>query len=284
MRTIAVHGGCGNPPGDEIRDEPARHDALRAAVEAADAVLASGGGALDGAQAAVEVLEDAPQFNAGRGSVLTADGIPEMDAAVMSGHDRRAGAVAAVETVRHPVALARAVMETTPHVMLIGIGAERLASEAQLDRMPRDWFVTNEQRERWWQAHGTVGAVVLADDGRLAAATSTGGVFGQRTGRVGDSPLIGAGTYANDRVAVSGTGDGEDLIRGVAAHTVASLVEYAGVPLADACQRVVESVGARDAGLIAVDRDGNVAMPFNTRVMSRAVKNGDGPVQTAVWE
>ena len=278
--TIVVHGGCGTPAGKTIADEPSYHDALATAVEAAERSLSGGGTAIDAAQAAVESLEDAPQFNAGRGSVLTADGFVEMDAALMSGG--RAGAVAAVETVRHPVALARAVMEATPHVMLVATGAERLASEHGLERMPRDWFVTERQRERWWKAHGTVGAVVLDDAGRLAAATSTGGVFGQRAGRVGDTPLIGAGTYADERVAVSATGDGEAIVRAVAAHSVAALVEHAGLPLAEACRRVVGNVMG-DAGLIAVDADGNVALPFNTTVMHRALRQGERPVETAVW-
>ena len=280
--TIVVHGGCGNPSSDSIPDERAYHDALRAAVDAADATLRGGGAALDAAQAAVESLEDAPQFNAGRGSVLTIDGYIEMDAALMSGHDGRAGAVAAVETVRHPIALARGVMDETDHVMIVGTGAERLASETGIERCPPDWFVTDRQRERWWKARGTVGAVVLDANGALAAATSTGGTFGQHAGRVGDSPLIGAGTYANTRVAVSATGDGEGLIRAVAAHSVVGLVQLAGIPLADACARVVDSVSG-DAGLIAVDVDGNVAMPCNTRVMHRAVKRGDGETETAVW-
>jgi L-asparaginase / beta-aspartyl-peptidase len=279
---VVVHGGCGNPREDRLLDEDASHGALRVAVDAASALLESGRGALDAAQAAVEVLEDEPQFNAGRGSVLTVDGVAEMDAAVMDGRTRHAGAVAAVETVRHPVALARAVMEQTPHVMLIATGAERLASEVGLERMSRDWFVTDRQRQRWWQVHGTVGAVVRDAGGAVAAATSTGGVFGQRTGRVGDSPLIGAGTYADERVAVSATGDGEALITAVAAHTVAALVEHAGLSLAEACRRVVETV-AGEAGLIAVGADGEVAMPFNTRMMNRAWRVGEGVVETRVW-
>jgi beta-aspartyl-peptidase (threonine type) len=282
VSTVVVHGGCGNPRGDSVRNEPDYHDALRAAVAAADASLAGGGTALDAAQAAVESLEDAPQFNAGRGSVLTAEGSVEMDAALMSGHDGRAGAVAVVTTPRHAIALARAVMDTTPHGMLAGEGAERLAGARGLERMAPDWFVTDRQRERWWQARGTVGAVVLDDDGRLAAATSTGGTTGQLAGRVGDSPLIGAGTWADARVAVSMTGDGEGIMRSAAAHTVAALVEHAGLRLDEACERVVGSIDG-DAGLIAVDREGNVALPFNTRVMHRAQRRGGGPVETAVW-
>lgn len=282
MSTIVVHGGCGNPRGDSLRDEAGYHDALRAAVEVAGTALRRGGLALDAAQAAVESLEDAPQFNAGRGSVLTADGSVEMDAALMSGHDRRAGAVAAVTTPRNPVALARAVMDATPHLMLAGQGAERLAADCGIERMAPDWFVTDRQRERWWKARGTVGAVVLDDDGRLAAATSTGGAAAQMPGRVGDSSLIGAGTWADDRVAVSATGDGELIIRAAGAHRVAALVELAGLPVSDACRQVVDSI-AGEAGLIAVDRDGNIALPFNTRVMHRAQRCGDGPIETAVW-
>jgi beta-aspartyl-peptidase (threonine type) len=214
--------------------------------------------------------------------VLTADGAVEMDAALMSGHDRRAGAVAAVTTPRNAIALARAVMEATPHVMLAGLGAESLAAAQGIERMAPDWFITDRQRERWWKARGTVGAVVLDDDGRLAAATSTGGTSGQRSGRVGDSPVIGAGTWADDRVAVSATGDGELLIRAAAAHRVAALVELGGLSLADACGQVVESIEG-DAGLIAVDADGDVALPFNTRVMHRAHRRGEGAIETAVW-
>ena len=281
MSTVVVHGGCGNPRGDSIDDEAGYHDALRAAVDAADTVLRDRGAAVDAAQAAVELLEDAPQFNAGRGSVLTADGSVEMDAALMSG-DGSAGAVALVTTPRHPIALARAVRDSTPHVMLAGQGAERLADDRGLERMAPDWFVTERRRRAWWKARGTVGAVVLDDDGGLAAATSTGGTTGQMPGRIGDSPLIGAGTWADERVAVSATGDGERIVRAAAAHSVAALVELGGLSLSDACRRVIDSIGG-EAGLIAVDRNGNIALPFNTRVMHRAHRRRDDGAETAVW-
>jgi L-asparaginase / beta-aspartyl-peptidase len=282
VSTIVVHGGAGNPRGELITDEPEYHHALREAVEAAGAALRDGGAAIDAAQAAVESLEDAPQFNAGRGSVLTADGSVEMDAAVMDGAGGHAGAVAVVTTVRHPIALARAVMDTTPHAMLAGPGAERIARDRGLECMPPDWFVTDRRREQWWKAHGTVGAVVLDDAGRLAAATSTGGTSGQLPGRVGDSPQIAAGTWADTRVAISATGEGEHILRVAAAHSVAALVELSGLSLVDACQRVVDSVEG-EIGLIAVDADGNVALPCNTRLMHRAVRRGDGVIETAVW-
>jgi L-asparaginase / beta-aspartyl-peptidase len=286
-RVIVVHGGCGNPAAGVVRDEAAYHRGLEEALGAGSAVLEDGGSALDAVQAAVESLEDCPLFNAGRGSVLTTEGRVEMDASLMSGADLRAGAVAAVTRVRHAVALARAVMETTPHLLLAGEGAERFAEEQGLELCEADWFVTERQRERWMAAQGTVGAVALDGAGHLAAATSTGGVRGQLPGRVGDSPVIGAGTYADDAsCAVSATGSGEVIMRAVLAAEVAALVRHAGLPLEEACARAIrERVAPRrgDAGLIAVDRDGNVAMPANTTVMHRGVVRNGGEPSTAVF-
>jgi L-asparaginase / beta-aspartyl-peptidase len=284
---IAVHGGAGGPPRD---GEAPYREALAAAIDAARTSLGGGGSALDAAQAAVELLEDSPLFNAGRGSVLTGDGVAEMDAAVMWGPDRSAGAVAAVTTVRHPVALARAVMSETPHVLIAGAGAERLAERLGLERMRPDWFVTDRERERHGRraavaepGGGTVGAVVLDTEGRLAAATSTGGVAGQLPGRIGDSPLPGAGTWADDTVAVSCTGDGEAMIRTATAHELAALVRHGGLPLDEAAARVMEELGAPAAGgLIAVGGDGRIAMPFSTPAMHRGWAAGDAPTQTAV--
>ncbi len=270
---LLVHGGCGNPRGGGLRDEPEYHRALEEALAAGWAVLEADGAAVDAVQAAVESLEDSPLFNAGRGSVLTSEGTVETDAALMMG-DGRAGAVAAVTGVRHAVALARVVMEDTGHVMLAGPGAERLAEEHGLELCEPGWFVTDRQQERWLASQGTVGAVALDSAGRLAAATSTGGVAGQLPGRIGDSPLIGAGTYANERCAISATGSGEAIMRRVGAHEVAALVHHGGLSLAESCERVVDSIEG-DAGLIAVDRDGNVAMPFNTTVMHRGLKRHD---------
>jgi L-asparaginase / beta-aspartyl-peptidase len=284
---IAVHGGAGSPPRD---GEGPYRDALGVAVDAARASIGDGGSALDAALAAVELLEDSPLFNAGRGSVLTGDGVAEMDAAVMWGPDRGAGAVAAVTTVRHPVALARAVMSQTPHVLIAGAGAERLAERLGLERMDPEWFVTDRERERHARrvavaepGGGTVGAVVLDGQGRLAAATSTGGVPGQLPGRIGDSPLPGAGTWADDTVAVSCTGDGEAMIRTAAAHELAALVRHGGLALEEAAERVMEELGPLGAGgLIAVGRDGRIAMPFSTPAMHRGWVAGDEPAQTAV--
>jgi beta-aspartyl-peptidase (threonine type) len=284
---IVVHGGCGNPPAGRVRDEQAYRRALEEALHAGQAVLDGGGTALDATQAAVEWLEDCPLFNAGRGSVLSSEGVVEMDAAIMSGADLRAGAVASITRVRHPVALARAVMEETPHVLLTAAGAERLAEDRGLELCDADWFVTAHQRERWLASQGTVGAVALDTGGHLAAATSTGGVREQRAGRVGDSPLIGAGTYADDAAcAVSATGDGEAIIRAVASHEVAALVRHRELALADACGQVLRQRIAPlggEAGLIAVDPAGNVAMPFNTTLMHRGVVRGGGPPETALY-
>jgi beta-aspartyl-peptidase (threonine type) len=284
---IAVHGGCGNPAAGVVRDEDAYHRALEEALGAGSSVLEGGGSALDAAQAAVESLEDCPLFNAGRGSVLTSEGAVEMDASIMSGADLRAGAVAAVTGVRHPVALARAVMENTSHVLLAGPGAERLAVSRGLELCEADWFVTERQRERWMEAKGTVGAVALDGDGHLAAATSTGGVRGQLPGRVGDSPLIGSGTFADDNVcAVSTTGDGELIVRATLSAEVAALIRHAGLALEEACERAIRErvLPLRgDAGLIALDPAGNVAMPANTTVMHRGVIRNGGPAETAVF-
>jgi beta-aspartyl-peptidase (threonine type) len=238
-------------------------------------------------QAAVECLEDCPLFNAGRGSVLTSEGRVEMDASIMSGADLRAGAVAVVSGVRHPVALARVVMEETPHLLIAGSGAERLAEQHGLELCEDDWFVTERQHERWMASKGTVGGVALDADGHLAAATSTGGVRGQLPGRVGDSPLIGSGTYAEDGVcAVSATGDGELIVRAVLAAEVAALIRHRGLTLDDACTAAMRDRIAPlrgDAGLIALDPQGNVAMPANTTVMHRGLVRNGGVAETAVF-
>ncbi|HEX8645643.1 MAG TPA: isoaspartyl peptidase/L-asparaginase [Thermoleophilaceae bacterium] len=300
---VAVHGGAGHGPrGGEAA--AARHRAaLQEAVEAARGALRGGGSALDAAVAAVVALEDCPLFNAGRGAVETEAGEFELDAAVMHGPERRAGAVAAVAGVRNPVLLARAVMETTPHVLLVGGGARALAEREGLELAGPEWFAERAPDHVPGDAgpapagdagpapaagaeppaHGTVGAVVLDRSGRLAAATSTGGVRGQMPGRVGDTSLPGAGTYADERVAVSATGQGEAMMRTVAAHEVAALVRHAGLGLEEAAARAladVEPLGG--GGLIALDAGGALAMPFNTPAMFRAWARGDGAVRASV--
>ena len=292
--TIVVHGGAGNPRGGRIAVETPYHAGLSAALEAGYAVLAGGGRSLDAVQAAVQSLEDDPMFNSARGAVLNEDGVVEMDACVMDGNGVHAGAVASVIGVRHPVALARAVLDDSDHVFLAGDGALRFARERGLERMDAGWFVTERERRNWSGRRtdaseavslGTVGAVALDSAGHLAAATSTGGVQGKRAGRIGDSPLVGAGTYADDRVAISATGSGEQLIRCVAGKTVSSLVEYRGMPLDEACDFLIEERFAPlggEGGLIAVDAEGNMAMPFNTQVMHRGWQCRAGSPKTSV--
>ena len=301
---LVIHGGAGVIERDQLSaaEEQAIRADLEAALDAGNAVLVAGGSALDAAQAAVVALEESPRFNAGKGSVYNAEGRHELDASVMEGHTRRAGAVAGVETIRNPVKLARAVMEHSPHVMMISAGAEQFAdTQPQIERVANDWFDTDTRRAQLDQAQarerseaeglrgkyfGTVGAVALDSHGHLAAATSTGGMTNKRYGRVGDSPVIGAGTWADERCAVSGTGWGEFFLRNVVAHDIAARMAYGGVTLAAAAdavilQRVPELGG--DGGAIAVDRDGNITMPFSTVGMYRGWIATDGSRGTAIF-
>ena len=289
---LVIHGGAGTISPEQIT--PALERDLRAglerSLEAGRGILRGGGSSLDAVTAAVRVLEDDPLFNAGRGAVFTSAGTHEMDAAIMEGRTLMAGAVGSVKRVKNPILLARAVMEKSPHVLLAGTGAEDFARELGHEIVDDKYFYT-EQR---WQAlervrnagnlsdqdrHGTVGAVALDQAGNLAAATSTGGNTNKLPGRIGDTPIIGAGTYANNATcAVSATGDGEFFIRVVAAHDLAALLEYRGMTLAEAGQTVIEKIGrlGGTGGLIAVDRAGNIALPFNTTGMYRAFVDVDG--------
>lgn len=302
---LVIHGGAGVISRERLSaaDEQAIRADLDRALDAGQAVLQAGGAALDASIAAVRVLEDSPWFNAGRGAVFTHEGEHELDAAVMEGHTRRAGAVTGVRTVRNPVLLARAVMEHTPHVFLSAAGAERFAdTRPELERVPNAWFGTDRRREQWEAARqrqagavdadaslphlGTVGAVALDVFGHLAAATSTGGMTGKRWGRIGDSPVIGAGTYAAPHCAVSTTGWGEFYLRSVAAHAICARVELRGDPIAQAADEVIlgriPELGG-DGGAIAIDRLGRIAMPFNTPGMYRAWIHPDGRRGVAVF-
>jgi L-asparaginase / beta-aspartyl-peptidase len=285
---IVVHGGAGGSISDPERAERMRAGAA-AAVEAGHAVLASGGAALDAVEAAVVVLEDDPEFNAGRGAALTEYGRVELDASIMDGATRAAGAVAAVRGVRNPIRAARAVLEEGRHVLLVGPPATEFAATAGLAFEAETWFVTERERQALANAaepaRGTVGAVARDAEGRLAAATSTGGVSGQRLGRVGDSPLVGAGTWADDStVAVSCTGHGESIIRSALAHEVDALLRHRGLGLHEACELAIEDLGrwGQDGGLIAVSSHGEVAATFNSPGMTRAWRVGSGDLFTAV--
>jgi beta-aspartyl-peptidase (threonine type) len=284
---LVIHGGAGamRPKhGDPDHEQRAR-DGLRAALDAGAAVLADSGAALDAVEASVRLLEDDPCFNAGRGSVLTSESQVELDAAIMDGATRRAGAVAGLKTTRAPVTLARRLMEQGPHVFLSGFGADEFARYAGLDQVENDWFITQERRRQLDELlkhggfdadvkYGTVGAVAVDQQGHVAAATSTGGLTAKRWGRIGDSPLIGAGTYADDRsAAVSATGSGEYFIRAVAAHQLAERVRIGGESLQGALDAVLADISelGGKGGLIAVGPTGEAAWGFTTPAMYRGM-------------
>jgi beta-aspartyl-peptidase (threonine type) len=300
---LVIHGGAG-----VIRKDltPEKEKAVRADLEAAlsagYAVLKNGGSSLDAVTRVIVVLEDSPRFNAGKGAVFNHEGVNELDAAIMDGATLRAGAVAGVHRVKNPILLARAVMEKSPHVMLIGDGAEAFAKTVGIELVDPSYFRTDERWQQLQDAlkaegakqastpdraihYGTVGAVALDKDGRLAAATSTGGITDKRWGRVGDSPIVGAGTYANAHCAVSATGWGEFYIRATAAHDICARVEYAGKPIAQAAREVVIDVIPKlggDGGAIALDAQGNFATPFNTDGMYRGWVDRDGKTHIAI--
>jgi beta-aspartyl-peptidase (threonine type) len=296
---LAIHGGAGTIP----RDGPgagrsaAYHEGLHRALATGREVLAAGGGALDAATRAVVALEDDPLFNAGRGSVFTAAGTQEMDACVMEGATRRAGAVAGIFGPRNPVLAARAVMEHSRHVLLVGEGALDFCRKVGVVFSQPQYFYTEE---RWRElqlalaarddpacCHGTVGAVARDRDGNLAAATSTGGRTGKAPGRVGDSAIVGAGTYADSTsCAISATGHGELFIRYGVGFEIAARLRYADQPLDQAAQAVIEELGALggSGGVVAVDRTGALALPFNTEGMYRGYVREDGTIYTAVYD
>lgn len=299
---IAIHGGAGvlgkvAPP--EERAEYTR--SLAAALRIGSDELARGGTALDAVQLVVRNLEDNPLFNAGKGAVFTYDGAHELDASIMDGSNLRCGAVAGVKTVKNPIGLARLVMERSPHVLLIGDGAEKFADGMGVERVDNSYFDTPKRREAWKQrraeidkqsqgatdprsTYGTVGAVALDSQGNLAAATSTGGMTCKRWGRVGDSPIIGAGTYADTHAAISCTGTGEEFIRHGVARQIALLVEH-GKPATAAADLVVNHrLKPDDGGVIVVSRAGDIAMLFNSEGMFRGAADSRGRFEVGIWD
>jgi len=303
MFGIAIHGGAGTLPRGEMT--AAREQAYRAGLEAAISigfgVLERGGTSIDAVGSAVVELEDNPLFNAGRGAVFTLEGRNELDAAIMEGTTLRAGAVCAVSHIKNPVELARAVMEHSPHVMLCGAGAEDFALSVGFTLVPRSYFHTPE---RWRQLErirsgdselsaltishvGTVGAVALDRHGGLAAATSTGGMTGKQFGRIGDSPIIGAGTYADDRsCAVSATGHGEIFIRAAVAHDICARMRFGQQTLAQAATAVVHQelpALKGEGGIIAIDARGEIALEFNSEGMFRASRRMGEPARVAIY-
>ncbi|MEM1094025.1 MAG: isoaspartyl peptidase/L-asparaginase [Bacteroidota bacterium] len=315
---LAIHGGAGTILRKNMTPErEAAYEAgLNEALDAGYALLDAGGTSLDAVVAAVQVLEENPLFNAGRGAVYTHEGTHELDAAIMDGATRNSGAVAGLTTIKSPIALARLVMDESRHVMMVGDGAEVFADGFAVERVENAYFNTERRYQQLVRAlereqssahgvhlpspdpeldiapealaYGTVGAVAVDRDGNLAAATSTGGMTNKRFGRVGDVPVIGAGTYAdNATAAISATGHGEYFIRGVVAHDVASMMRYAEVPLDDAARSVVmdklTELGGT-GGIIAVDAQGNVTMPFNTAGMYRGSIDADGNRVVRIYE
>ena len=299
---IVIHGGAGGEP-DKWTEEykTQRRDGLRAALDRGLSMIKEGKPALDVVEQVVRVLEDDATFNAGRGCVLNEAGEHELDAAIMDGSNRACGAVASVRKVKNPISLARRVMTDTQHVLLIGNGADEFGQSLKLEQAGPEYFRTPKQIEAWekWKKKipdvslhrpkaqgdedeqlylGTVGCVVLDTQGNLAAATSTGGLMGKRWGRVGDSPIIGAGTFAdNATCAVSGTGVGEDFIRNNVAADIAARMRYGSKSLAESAKTVVQSVLPEDCGgVIAIDHKGNIVMEFNTPGMSRAAADSKG--------
>ncbi|RXJ52765.1 isoaspartyl peptidase/L-asparaginase family protein [Gelidibacter gilvus] len=304
--SIAIHGGAGTLVKGLMTAEleAAYKSALETALTAGYAVLESGGTAIDAVETTVKLLEDTPLFNAGKGSVFTAEGTHEMDAAIMDGQNLRAGAVSLITGIRNPVALARDVMDKSYHVFLAGEGAMAFAKSNGYEILDPEYFY-DEVRYQQWQGikdsdsfqldhsvkkdgkFGTVGAVACDQNGNTAAATSTGGMTNKKWGRVGDSPMIGAGTYANNNTcAVSCTGSGEYFIRGVVAYDVSCLMEYKGWSLQEAADEVINhrilKIGG-DGGLIAVDANGNIAMPFNTEGMYRGFRTSDGKGEVSIY-
>ncbi len=306
---LAIHGGAGAIDRGKITPnlERAYRDGLERSLRAGFDILEKNGSSLDAVEAAVRVLEDDPHFNAGKGAVFTEAGTNELDAAIMDGKTLKAGAVASVKHIKNPISLARMVMEKSPHVMMDCAGAEAFAKQNGVELVDQKYFYTEER----WQAlqrskeekkaggvggkkfiiydqdrHGTVGAVALDQAGNIAAATSTGGMTNKKAGRIGDSPIIGAGTYANNATcAISATGDGEYFIRSVVAHDIAALMEYRAMPLAQAAQEVLDKVAklGGTGGLIAIDRKGNITQPFNTSGMYRGSIDEAGKSDIAIY-
>jgi L-asparaginase / beta-aspartyl-peptidase len=304
---IVVHGGAGrlDPAAMEKFGEAAYRDTLQRAVEAGHAVLQRGGTSLDAVEAAVVVLEDSPLFNAGKGAVFTSAGGNELDASIMDGKSLQAGAVGGVKTIRNPIRGARAVMEQTPHVLLAGDGADAFAKQAGLEIVDPSYFRTEHRWEQWQRERdqkpgvkpaekkgakleddrffSTVGAVALDRHGNIAAATSTGGLTNKRYGRIGDSPIVGAGTYADNRFGgISCTGHGEFFIRHVVAYDIVARVRHGRETLADAARRVVQEElqqAGGGGGIIGLDPQGNVVVEFNTPGMFRAWRDAAGKLE-----
>lgn len=293
---IVIHGGAGRIVKENMTPEREAEysNKIKEVLETGYKILDNGGSALDAVEAVIKIMEDSPLFNAGKGAVLTEKGVAELDASIMDGKTLSAGAVAGIKHVKSPITLARLVMEQSPHVMMISDGAEEFAKQNGLEMVENNYFITKERWESYQrilqreeekkktEKHGTVGAVALDKNGNIAAGTSTGGMMMKKFGRVGDAPIIGAGTYANNNTCgVSATGSGEYFIRIGVARDISALIEYKGMNLNEAADEVIKKVGdlGGNGGVICLDKFGNVAMPFNTEGMYRGFYiSGENPV------
>lgn len=289
---VVIHGGVGTisrEMPDSIKQDYL--NSLSNALTIGKTILQNGGTSLDAVEQVVKYLEDDPNFNAGRGAIYTSEGAHELDASIMDGRDLSCGAVAGIKTIKNPISLARLVMEMTPHVLLIGEGAEKFGVAMNVDVVPNNYFDTPRRFEQWQKSinkeiKGTVGCVALDIYGNFAAATSTGGVVNKMPGRVGDTPIIGAGNYANNETcAVSCSGKGELFIMHSVAYSVSALMKYKNYSLKDAAKEMIqEKITQGEGGLIAVDKDGNYVMVFNTQGMFRGVANSSGIFETKIWD
>ncbi len=310
---IAIHGGAGTISQDKPDSVvKAYKDALNEALSTGKEVLKKGGSALDAVEQTINYLEDNPRFNAGKGAVFTHDGEHELDAAIMVGNNKKAGAVTGVKTVKNPISLARLVMEESKHVMFATDGAEQFATDMGVERVDQEYFYTEKrykalkqalqenaqsdnqhnssgekspEPDLWQHKFGTVGCVAVDKDGQIVAGTSTGGMTNKKFGRVGDVPIIGAGTYASEVVAVSMTGWGEKIMRAVSGHTVSSYMKFKNVPLEVAGHYLLNDVlNPGEAGMIAVDKHGNIFMDMNAQGMFRGAADSEGRHEVAIWD
>lgn len=303
---IAIHGGAGTILKSAMtpEKESAYRNILEASLKGGEKILKEGGSAIDAVQESVRIMEDSPLFNAGKGSVFTHEKDHELDASIMEGKERRAGAVAGVKQIKNPILLCREILEKSEHVFLLGKGAEEFATSHGMELVDKSYFHTDfrekqlmeiidtgktqlDHSDKAVKKYGTVGAVALDSEGNLASATSTGGITNKRYGRVGDTAIIGSGTYAENGVcAVSGTGWGEYFIRTVAAYEIAALMKYGKLSLREACDtfvhQTIPKIGG-DGGVIAIDSQGNICMPFNTEGMYRGMANSKGERRIEIY-
>ena len=288
---IVVHGGAGWSHGTSDEKQHAIKSGLKKALDTGFSILQSGGSSLDAVEAAIVILEDNPVFNAGRGSVYTAEKKQEMDASIMSGNDQDAGAVASVSRVKNPIKLARYIMEHTEHVMMAGSGAEKVAEQGGLELVDPSYFYSEDRlksvKKQQAKKNSTVGALAMDKLGNIAAGTSTGGRSNKLPGRIGDSPIIGAGTWAQNNVCgVSGTGHGEYFIRYNVAREICARMEYLNLSVGEASAQVIGQLTAIgiEGGVIVLDKNGNISMEFNTDGMARAYRNSKGDEMIAIYQ